>query len=551
MRPLADAACELPWLAPSASSLVALTREPSGGLWPALRGDPGLVLLVVRQTPHCGIASSLSFYSSLLHDPGILELALQCLSQPEPAFVDWQQPRLLPIYRAALACAQTAEAIAQKTDRCDPDHAWVGGLLAPLGWLALAANDKGNTLPSQSTMPSAAIARRLAASWQLPQWLGAVVGHLALPLETARSLGADGDHFLAVQLAGLLVAEAGFGSWLAIGTPRAELVEALDLPPETVQEFVSALKQSANALVPPAGWQAPANIALLPDLLRLAIKNRRMVQFAECQRLHAEVDALHGVVERQRNSEGQRLQEMKLRSLAELAAGAGHEINNPLAVISGQAQYLLAGEQEPARRKSLQTIVGQTQRIHQTLTGLMQFARPPAPRKERVDLGGLLSDIVGNLRGLADERQVQLSFEEPPGAPTLLIDPGQMRTAIAALVRNAVEAAPASGWATLRVQRDVHDGLTIIVEDSGPGPTSADREHLFDPFYSGRKAGRGRGLGLPAAWQLVRQHGGDVSFDASGNGPTRFLLTLPLDTIVEPLAIAPERNIVFPVAQSA
>ena len=48
------------------------------------------------------------------------------------------------------------------------------------------------------------------------------------------------------------------------------------------------------------------------------------------------------------------------------------------------------------------------------------------------------------------------------------------------------------------------------LEDNGPGPTPLDREHLFDPFYSGRKAGRGPGLGLPAAWQLARQHGGDV-----------------------------------------
>jgi signal transduction histidine kinase len=289
----------------------------------------------------------------------------------------------------------------------------------------------------------------------------------------------------------------------------------------------------------------------LPELLGLAAKNRRAIQHAERTRLHGEVDSLHDFVEHQRASETQRLQEMKLESLAELAAGAGHEINNPLAVISGQAQYLLTAEQEPARRKSLQTIVGQTQRIHQTLKQLIHFARPPVPRKEHVDLGGLLSDIIGNLRGLADERQVQLTTDEPPTALTLLVDPGQIRMAISGLVRNGIEAATANGWTRLTVKQDPQSGLTIVVEDSGPGPSPLDCEHLFDPFYSGRKAGRGRGLGLPTAWQLVRQHGGEVRFDTPANGPTRFVLTLPPAAIVEPLPLAAERTIVFPVAQSA
>jgi len=68
----------------------------------------------------------------------------------------------------------------------------------------------------------------------------------------------------------------------------------------------------------------------------------------------------------------------------------------------------------------------------------------------------------------------------------------------------------------------------MIVEDSGTGPTQAQREHLFDPFYSGRQAGRGRGLGLPTAWRLAREHGGDVRFDSVSGGPTRFILSLPL-----------------------
>jgi two-component system, NtrC family, sensor kinase len=557
MRLLADAACELPWLAPCAGSLVALTRQPSGSLWASVRGDPGLVLLLLRQPNHIGHPTTSAFFPSLLRDPSVLQLALDCLGHTEIAFVDWRSLRLQPIYRAALAYAHAAEAIAQQTGRCDVDHAWVGGLLAPLGWLAAAtqsdcafadnnsrtkAQTSENSYSTPCEFDASAVGRRLATRWQLPLWLSPVVGHLGLPLSVARELGANADHFLVVQLAVDLAEEAGCGKLLEVGTAREELIKALDLKPAAVGAIVDSLKESFPSFKPPNEWDSPASVDLLADVLRLALENRRQAPCAERDRLHAEVDALHGAVHGQRGAQERRVKDLKLRAMAELAAGAGHEINNPLAVISGQAQYLLVGEAEPARRKALQTIIGQTQRIHQTLTQLMQFARPPAPKKQPVDLGGLVSEVVGSLQSLADERQVRLSASELSSALTLLVDPGQIRTALAGMLRNAVEAAPPSGWASLRVEREPLGSVALVVEDSGPGPSAADCEHLFDPFYSGRKAGRGRGLGLPVAWQLARQHGGDVHLDESGNGTTRFVLTLPPDSVEEPARHLRERN---------
>jgi signal transduction histidine kinase len=112
---------------------------------------------------------------------------------------------------------------------------------------------------------------------------------------------------------------------------------------------------------------------------------------------------------------------------------------------------------------------------------------------------------------------------------SLCADPGQVRTALTCLLRNAVEAAPAEGWAALRLETHSADAVEIVVEDNGPGPPPQQREHLFDPFYCGRSAGRGRGLGLPTAWRLARQHGGDVHFVSLPDGPTRFVLTLPVE----------------------
>jgi signal transduction histidine kinase len=251
------------------------------------------------------------------------------------------------------------------------------------------------------------------------------------------------------------------------------------------------------------------------------------VDAAVVRTLEAEVDQLHRSLLEQRDGEECRLRARKLAALAEFAAGAGHEINNPLAVISGQAQYLLADESEPARQRSLQTIVQQAQRIHQILTDLMQFARPARPQKRAADVRMLARAVATGLHEVAALKQVQIEVEEPDEACVAECDPRQLQVALSCLLRNAIEAALADGWARLRVEAASADQLRLVVEDSGPGPAPTQVEHLFDPFYSGRAAGRGRGLGLPTAWRLAREQGGDVTFEPVPQGPSRFVLTLP------------------------
>ena len=117
----------------------------------------------------------------------------------------------------------------------------------------------------------------------------------------------------------------------------------------------------------------------------------------------------------QARGEAERLRQAKLSALAEFAAGAGHEINNPLAVISGQAQYVLshgeewlASDEEGATRKALQAIIGQTKRVHAILVDLMQFARPAPSRPEWFDLPSLLGEVAASLGEQAGSRGVRL-----------------------------------------------------------------------------------------------------------------------------------------------
>jgi two-component system, NtrC family, sensor kinase len=526
-----EGAVNLTWLSPCAASLVALARAPTAAAWDVVRFDPGCVLLLLRHALPPDAPSGVSFFPSLLRDPAPLEAALDLLGRPGPGFVDWEQPAFRPVYDACLAYARLACVIAERTERCAPDNAWVAGLLAPLGWLAhCAALGRDGAPQAHGVQPAgapafdpAALARRLNQCWRLPRWLRAVTGHLGLPVEVAQGLGADPQLFRVVQLAVGLARAQGVCLGLTTGAGVRELLVELNLSPGEADEIRQALAESPPG---PLRWESPANVPLLPDLLRLAAENRRLRDGPTLEGLQEEIDALQRAVQGQRAGEAERLRALKLSALVELAAGAGHEINNPLAVISGQAQYLLAREADAARRRSLQTVVNQANRIHHTLTELMQFARPPAPKPQPVDAGVLLRQAAEGLRDLADQRQVRLMVHEPAAPLTLHADPGQAQVALRCLLRNAVEAAPPEGWAAVRVRAD-GDAVELLVEDSGPGPSPADREHFFDPFYCGRKAGRGRGLGLPTAWRLAREQGGDVSYDDRAEGPTRFTLRLP------------------------
>jgi signal transduction histidine kinase len=157
----------------------------------------------------------------------------------------------------------------------------------------------------------------------------------------------------------------------------------------------------------------------------------------------------------------------------------------------------------------------------------MQFARPAAPRRQVIAAAKLAADAVAVCQPLARDRHVRILALDPVEQLLVAGDATQLRTTLVNLLRNGIEAAPADGWAAIRVET-AGDQVAFIVEDNGPGPAPAQREHLFDPFFSGRSAGRGRGLGLPTAWRLARHNGGDVRFAGASADATRFVLTLPL-----------------------
>ena len=223
------------------------------------------------------------------------------------------------------------------------------------------------------------------------------------------------------------------------------------------------------------------------------------------------------------------MSEQHLEALAEFAAGAGHEINNPLAIISGHVQLLLAQVNDPQHRRSLAVIAAQVNRAYEMIADIRLFARPPKPEFMQFDLYAKIDELVEKQIPEFLPPGITLQWKHDEPALILESDPVQISVALIALVRNAIESLGKKGAITLEVKQDKETSqIEIRILDDGPGIPAEIREMIFSPFFSGRQAGRGLGFGLPKAWRIAKQCGGSLELECGEPANTCFLLKLPL-----------------------
>ena len=222
------------------------------------------------------------------------------------------------------------------------------------------------------------------------------------------------------------------------------------------------------------------------------------------------------------------LERQKLEAVKELAYGASHEINNPLANIAARAQTLLRDETSPERRRALEAIHQQAMRAHEMISDLMLFARPPKLVLEQIDLRELAEQVASDFDAELKRREITLSLNLPDEPCIVRGDRQQLLVALGALCRNSAEAIGQDGKIEISVAADTSQNAQIIeVSDDGPGISAEVRQHVFEPFFSGREAGRGLGFGLSKCWRIVTEHGGQVVVSDSANFGAKLSLILP------------------------
>ncbi len=220
----------------------------------------------------------------------------------------------------------------------------------------------------------------------------------------------------------------------------------------------------------------------------------------------------------------------KLAALRQLAYGASHEINNPLANISSRAQLLLRNETDPQRRRHLASIHTQAMRAHEMISDMMLFAHPPEPQWEHVEFRGYLTERLAELRERFGDSQWEIvgcDFDSLP--PTIVrIDPDLIHSLLQAVMQNALESRE-TGRLEIRANVADRGEVQVKLQDNGPGVSPEQQRHMFDPFFSGREAGRGLGFGLSKAWVIAQLHGGALEVVESSSAGTTMQLRLPCE----------------------
>ncbi len=214
-------------------------------------------------------------------------------------------------------------------------------------------------------------------------------------------------------------------------------------------------------------------------------------------------------------------------AVAEIAAGAAHEMNNPLTVISGRAQLLRGRSSDPLVEDAVQEIVEAGRRLAGIVSGLHRHA--VAAELHRTDIDG--STLVERaaaaaqklVRGLG-----RIDVIDEAGSVPLRIDVRRIVEVIVEACRNAHEAHDGARI-RVRTSSDAADGRWCVqVEDDGPGFGREALDHAFEPFFSLKPAGRRAGLGLAVVKRVVEAHGGTVVVGNRPEGGGRLMVSLPI-----------------------
>jgi len=219
-----------------------------------------------------------------------------------------------------------------------------------------------------------------------------------------------------------------------------------------------------------------------------------------------------------------------LAAIVEMSAGAAHELNNPLAIISGRAQLMLSKATRDEDRKIWSLMSQQAQRISDIISELMAFASPPPPQLSKIDAAQLLWDAREKFSAL-DYPQVKTSKVDitvGDDAGHLLADREQVLGVLVELMLNAATASGKSAAIHLLAQAGPEDNqVTLVVRDEGPGMDRVTLSRAFTPFFSAQPAGRRRGLGLPKARRTIEANGGRIYLRSEPGQGAAAIMQLP------------------------
>ena len=295
-------------------------------------------------------------------------------------------------------------------------------------------------------------------------------------------------------------------------------------------------------------FHADELLARVRALLRIrAAEVDRSEALAALARQH---DELQNAYNQLRATQAQLLQTYKLVALGELVAGVAHELNNPLAIILGNAE-LLPELNDTSDRHAVEQIIVAAQRARRVVQSLVTFARRGQIEENWYDPRVIVERALDLRRATLNTRGIALEVEHGPDLPMLWVDGPQIQHVLLNLLLNAEQALLGRpnprivirvfasttpippppvlpGGAGMREPEQGERMVMIDVADNGPGLDEHIRDRVFEPFVTTKPVGQGTGLSLAISYGIVAQHGGSLQFSSEPGRGATFRIALPV-----------------------
>jgi len=291
-----------------------------------------------------------------------------------------------------------------------------------------------------------------------------------------------------------------------------ELVVDFSSGPDFIRNGFAALRKNFEAMTSAAGM-AIERLLLHQDITRQARK------LTETSRKMEE-------------NQRQLFSSHRLATVGRLAAGAAHEINNPLTIISLNLQILKRLiKQLPDNAtltERLQIISEQETRISNVIQDLMGFAKPTEPKFCPVEIGEIVAKALTLTKSRDPLVNIRIDNQLPKTLPQIMVDPQQIEQVFLNLFMNACQTMPQGGTLTITgVTGD--DFIEITVIDTGTGIAKKDLHKIFDPFFTTKMEGEGTGLGLAVCHAIVEHNQGTLRAESKEGAGATFIIRLPQD----------------------
>ena len=247
------------------------------------------------------------------------------------------------------------------------------------------------------------------------------------------------------------------------------------------------------------------------------------------ENLKEQVDILEATVQELQQAQAELMQSEKMGSIGLLAGGVAHEINNPLQVVTGRIELLLARKNDRVTQQTLQCVLENTNRMTGIVSNLLSFSRHSSDGEmQEINVSAILDKTLALLEHqmVTDNIVIIRDLQE---LDPILGRPGQLQQVFTNLILNAYQAMQERGGGELTIKTSLQsDMVEVDITDTGPGIPQKHLDHLFEPFFSTKPEGKGTGLGLSIAYGIVQSHGGSIKVQSVEGRGTCFSVSLPI-----------------------